>query len=258
MTQATMTALPAAGRELIEVMFADDVGLHAMIAADSVPFLAALRYTDSGLDTHAEWQSTWDLQRREDAGEKLDTIPVPPKYAQGDYRATTTWQLRGPLDVPKERFISYPGCESDQDHEPVYGWAGWDHEQRAKALATLYWNRKTEESWTKDRLTPMLAGLLELLPWLEQWHAEPSDDYAGDSPANYYAGFLDAECGALGLTHDNLRAWRPAEKTRGKKAAPKAPTTAIANGAPKPPAANRRKKTQAARMAETPVDEDAP
>ena len=196
---------------------------------NSAPFLAAYRFTEPGLEKHAEWEKTWELQRREDAGENVGRIPVPPKYAQGDYRATTSWQLRGPLDVPKERFISYPGCESDEDHEPVYGWAGWDHEQRAKALATLYWQRKTDEQWPKDRLTPMLAGLLELLPWLRQWHADPSDDYGGDSPAAYFAGFLDTECRAFDLTHTELRAWRPPEKTRGKKA-----TTPRAAKTPKP------------------------
>jgi hypothetical protein len=188
---------------------------------DAVPYLAALRLHEIGLDKVAEWERTWDLQRREDAGETLASIPVPPKYAQKDYRSTTYWQLRGPLDVPKERFISYPGCESDHDGEAVYGWAGWDHEQRARALATLYWNRRTEESWSAERLTPMLAGLSELLPWLKQWHDAASDDYAGDSPANYYAGFLDAECRAFGLTHDDLRAWRPPEKTRGRNASAK-------------------------------------
>jgi hypothetical protein len=32
-------------------------------------------------------------------------------------RAPAYSGLRGKLDVPKERFISYPGCESDEDHE---------------------------------------------------------------------------------------------------------------------------------------------
>jgi len=54
------------------------------------------------------------------------------------------------LDVPKERFISYPGCESDEDHKPVYGWAGWDHLQQAQALAGLYEQRKSE-GWEKER-----------------------------------------------------------------------------------------------------------
>jgi hypothetical protein len=33
--------------------------------------------------------------------------------------ATRVRDLRGKLDVPKERIISYYGCESDEDHEPV-------------------------------------------------------------------------------------------------------------------------------------------
>lgn len=194
----------------------------------AVPFLAAERFTDGGLDRLAEWERTWDLQRREDAGEKLDSIPIPPKYGQGDFRSTTCWQLRGPLDVPKERFISYPGCESDEDGEPVYGWAGWDHEKRARALATLYVNRRDQESWSKDRLTPMLAGLLELSPWLKQWHAAASDEYAGVSPAAYYEGFLDEECRKHGLTREELRAWRPPEK---KRASAKVAAPSVENGA---------------------------
>ncbi|MEZ4222314.1 MAG: BREX-2 system adenine-specific DNA-methyltransferase PglX [Polyangiaceae bacterium] len=185
-----------------------------LVADAAVPFLGAWVHTQTGIAKHAEWQHTWSLQRREDAGENVGEVPVPPKYAQKDYRDANYWRLRGKLDVPKERFISYPGCESDEDGEPVYGWAGWDHEQRARALGTLYQNRKTQESWEKDRLTPMLAGLLELLPWLHQWHADPNDDYAGQSPAQYFEAFLNAECQSLSLTHDDLRNWRPPEKKK--------------------------------------------
>jgi hypothetical protein len=141
-----------------------------------------------------------------------------PKYDPKDYHDATIWQLRGKLDVPKERFISYPGCESDQDSEPVYGWAGWNHLQQAQALAALYQKRKQEEAWGKDRLTPMLAGLLELIPWIKQWHNEPSDEYAGMRLGDFFDSFLDAECRSLGLTRDNLRAWRPEAKKRGKAA----------------------------------------
>lgn len=184
--------------------------------SEAVPFLSALRFTAAGLEKHDKWQHTWALQRGEDAGENVGEIPVPPKYDQKDYRDPSYWRLRGKLDVPKERFISYPGCESDEDGEPVYGWAGWDHAQRARALGTLYFKRKTEEGWKKDRLTPMLAGLLELLPWLHQWHAEPHEDYGGQSPAKYFQDFLDGQCAELGLTHDDLRNWRPPEKRSGR------------------------------------------
>ncbi|HCF56403.1 MAG TPA: BREX-2 system adenine-specific DNA-methyltransferase PglX, partial [Myxococcales bacterium] len=79
-----------------------------LVAADSVPFLAALRFAAEGIEKHAKWERTWDLQRREDAGEQVGEIPVPPKYDTKDYRDPVFWRLRGKLDLPKERFISYP------------------------------------------------------------------------------------------------------------------------------------------------------
>jgi hypothetical protein len=185
---------------------------------ETVPFLAAYRYTAAGLEKHAAWQHTWDLQRKEDAGESIPNIPVPPKYDHKDFASPSYWSHRGKLDVPKERFISYPGCESDEDGEPVYGWAGWNHRQRAVALATLYTHRKREEGWKKDRLQPMLAGLLELLPWLKQWHNEPDEDFDGAVPAVQFAQFLDAECSEHGFTHEDLRNWRPSVKSPRAKA----------------------------------------
>ncbi|WP_437602993.1 BREX-2 system adenine-specific DNA-methyltransferase PglX [Sorangium sp. So ce590] len=191
---------------------------QTLLESDAVAYMAALRHSPSGLDKRAIWEQTWDLQRREDAGEKVGEIPVPPKYDPKDYRDPVYYRLRGKLDVPKERFISYPGCESDQDGEPVYGWAGWNHLQQAQALAALYQKRKQEEAWGKDRLTPMLAGLLELLPWIKQWHNEPSEEFSGMRLGDFFDGFLDGECRSLGLTRDDLRAWRPEAKRRGKAA----------------------------------------
>ena len=39
------------------------------------------------------------------------------------------------LDVPKERFISYPAAGRDSDSTELLGWAGWDHAEQALALA---------------------------------------------------------------------------------------------------------------------------
>ena len=188
----------------------------AFTLAEAVPFSSAYRHTESGLEKRTIWERTWDLQRAEDRGEKIDTIPVPPRYDQKDYRDPTYWRLRGKLDVPKERFISYPGCESDQDGEPVYGWAGWNHLQQAQALAALYQKRKTEEAWPKERLVPLLAGLAELLPWIHQWHNDPSDEYGGMRLGDFFQTFLEGELRALTLTPESLRAWRPTPKTRAK------------------------------------------
>ncbi len=185
--------------------------LARWLEEEAVPFGAAHRHTRSGLEKRAAWERTWDMQRTEDRGEDTGEIPVPPRYDARDYRDPIFWRLRGKLDVPRERFISYPGCESDQDGEPVFGWAGWSHLQQAQALAGLYQHRKTMEGWSPDRLAPMLAGLLELLPWVKQWHDEPSPDFGWLRMGEYFETLLNQECQVLGITRDDLRASRPGE-----------------------------------------------
>jgi hypothetical protein len=191
--------------------------IRALVADESVPAFVPLRFTEAGMEKRALWERTWDLQRREDAGEKLVApIPVPPKYDQKDYRAPFFWRLRGKLDVPKERFISYPGADRDDDKSPIIGWAGWGDIQRAQALAALYQERK-EDAWTKERLAPLLAGLLELVPWLKQWHNEPNASFGGQKLGDYFAQYVDSEARENGLTLDELKAWRPPAKGKGKK-----------------------------------------
>ena len=65
-------------------------------------------------------------------------IPVPPKYGRADFAKPSYWPLRGKLDVPKERFISYPGVGKENDPTPLVGWAGWNHLERAQALSSWY------------------------------------------------------------------------------------------------------------------------
>ena len=192
-----------------------------LVASESVPFLPVLRYTDTGLRKRAQWEDTWALQRREDAGEKVGKIPVPPKYQSKDFLKTDFWRLRGGLDVPKERWVSYPGCERGADTSLPIAWAGWNHLQQATALAAYYLEMKENEGWEPVRLQPLLAGLLELVPWLEQWHNEIDPAY-GERMGTYYRGFVNEEARALGFTLDDLRAWKPvatAAKRGRKKAA---------------------------------------
>jgi hypothetical protein len=209
----------------------------AALADEAVPFLGAWRHTEVGLEKRAQWVRVWELQRAEDRGEAVPAIETPPKYEQKDYRESTTWRLRGRLDVPKERFISYPGGESDEDGQPIYGWAGWTHLQQAIALATLYLKRKQGEAWGRDRLVPMLAGLDELLPWIWQWHPAPTPESGGAKPGQYIADFLSAQCQELGVTLDEVRAWRPESKGNAAGAAKKTST---------------RKKSKASAKEETP------
>jgi len=169
-----------------------------LMSGEAVPFLAAQRYTPSGLEKHAEWEKVWELQRREDAGEKV-TIPVPPKYGPKDFRSTAIWRARGKLDVPKERFISYPGIQLPDDPSPVFGWAGWDHRDQAIALA-----RQLRDQHGQARAL-LVAGLVELEPWLHQWHAAV-DPRVGASPAETITTVIDAELAALHKTRADLRA----------------------------------------------------
>jgi len=180
-----------------------------LVAGESVPFLPVLRYTDTGLRKRAQWEEIWALQRREDAGEKVGKILVPPKYQSKDFLKADFWRLRGGLDVPKERWVSYPGCERGADTSLPIAWAGWNHLQQATALASYYLEMKEKEGWEPARLQPLLAGLLELLPWLEQWHNENDLAY-GERMGTYYRGFVNEEARALGFTLADLRDWRPA------------------------------------------------
>jgi hypothetical protein len=169
---------------------------------EHVPFLAAYRYKPSGLAKRAQWERCWRLQRLEDGGRKVD-IDVPPKYASADFANASYWSQRGKLDVPKERFISYPQLSRDGDPTLLLGWAGWDHEQQAKALATIYIDRKTKALWPADRLLPLLAGLVELEDWLKQWHNQPIAGYPG-SPAEFYSGLIDTELSVHGADRARL------------------------------------------------------
>jgi hypothetical protein len=201
----------------------DDVDLAALIGelvkGESVAYFAALRYTDTGLRKHAEWRQTWELQRCEDDGEDVGPIPAPPRYGKSDFTGAG-WDHRGKLDMPKERFIAYPGAERETDASAVVGWAGWDHLSRARALAAWYLQAK-REGRDAAHLTPLLAGLAELVPWLKQWYDEPNADPSLDRPGSQVAALVEAEQRSLGLTADDLTAWRPhaaAKRGRPRKA----------------------------------------
>jgi hypothetical protein len=221
-----------------------DFDLTALVTelclSEAIPGQKALRYKATGLRKREAWEETWRLQRLEDAldaraalpeedpahlsanrleAEKrkhVGTIPVPPKYGSGDYRQVTTWRMRGKLDVPKERFVLFPGAERDQDPTPVFGWAGWDHLQQAQAIAAYYLERKDQDGWSPTRLTPLLVALYELLPWLEQWHNEFDPTY-GTGLGDYFRGFVDEEARSLELTTEALAAWEPPPELLKKK-----------------------------------------
>jgi hypothetical protein len=218
--------------------------VHALVAelveAESVPFLPILRYKTSGLRKRDIWERTWALQRREDLidaevaaalqqradgtaaqlqerlkaeqrrrkQQEIGDTPPPPKYTSADFQNSTFWRLRGALDVPKERFISYPYCFRESDPTLVIGWAGWDHLQQAMALAAWYTEVVEQEAWSPERLKPLLAGIAELLPWLKQWHNDIDPEF-NERMGDFFEGFLRAQLQQYGLTHEDLKRWTP-------------------------------------------------
>ncbi|MCG5541816.1 MULTISPECIES: BREX-2 system adenine-specific DNA-methyltransferase PglX [unclassified Halorhodospira] len=217
-----------------------------LIEGESVPLLPVLRYKKDGLRKRADWERTWELQRQEDAvdakvaasmarrenesdedfqqrlkGEqdkekrrRVGDIPVPPKYKTADFLNTTFWRLRGSLDVPKERFFSLPHCSPDGDDGLLIGWAGWDSLQRLQAVAGCYTDRRQEAGWPATRLTPLLAAMDELLPWVKQWHNEPDPEFG--RMGDFFETYLASQLQELGLTRADLTAWTPPVTRRRK------------------------------------------
>ncbi|MFC4854142.1 BREX-2 system adenine-specific DNA-methyltransferase PglX [Actinophytocola glycyrrhizae] len=200
----------APGQDLVEV-------LSDLIAEEQVPYLAALRYRESGLLKRAQWEEVWALQRQEDearsngqealAVEIHGRTPVPPKYSATDFLKIGYWRHRGKLDVPRERFTCYPDAQSRIDRKTPIGWAGWNHEQQAEVLTSLITSRLKRSDLDADVLVPLLAGLGEVMPWLAQWHPDTARDHAA---------FLRECMRRLDVTEVDLAAWRPPKLQRGR------------------------------------------
>ncbi|TMS54787.1 BREX-2 system adenine-specific DNA-methyltransferase PglX [Mycobacterium sp. DBP42] len=189
--------------------------IGGLILDEAVPFLAAHRYKPPGIEKYRAWQEVWALQRREDAGEKV-TIAVSPKYGKGDFAKATYWTARGKLDVPKERFITYPGVAREGDPTPVFGWAGWSHRDQALALAREIPVQQALGA-DDDALEPLVAGLVELEPWLAQWYSEIEPQF-GASPASVITGVIDQYLARMEKTRDQVTAWTPPAAARGRRA----------------------------------------
>ena len=207
--------------------------VEELVGAEHVPLLPILRYKPAGLRKRVEWEKTWELQReddrltqrREDAKKRdeenlsdfapLREIPVPPKYKSSDFISTggaRYWHLRGKLDVPKERWVSFPHCEGP-DGTLMIAWAGYDHLQLARAISAHYVDVQERLGGRDDpRLEPLLSGLIELLPWLKQWHNDVDPEF-NVPMGDYFEGFLQDEARQMDKTVDEIKNWQPPQRT---------------------------------------------
>jgi len=191
--------------------------LTELLKSQPVPFHKAHRYKKAGLRKRAEWEATWEAQRREDAGEiAAEDVPVPPNYTKTDMHPTV-WKHRGKLDVPKERFISYPGTLRSDDPTDVVGWAGWDHLQQGLALVGLTRERLDADA-EQAEIAGLLSGMNEQLPWIMMWHNEPDPDL-GIRFGDYLNGQVTEVANQIGVPVEDLDNYAPQtkRKTRTKK-----------------------------------------
>jgi hypothetical protein len=213
-----------------------------LVASESVPALPVERYKPSGLLKRKQWERTWELQRAEDAidarinlpdsdPKKISTdaaarekqktvgdIPVPPRFSRNDFLPGPYWTLRDELDVPKERFVSFPNVIT-ADGTPLVAWAGSEHLQLAKAVSGLYVDIRDRQGTQDDpRLFPLLAVLVDLLPWLKQYHGDIDPEF-GISMADSFASFVATEGQRLGKSINDLSAWTPPPKAKRAKRA---------------------------------------
>ncbi|NRD45234.1 BREX-2 system adenine-specific DNA-methyltransferase PglX [Corallococcus exiguus] len=201
--------------------FSIDALVAQIFANESVPQHRFHVYTDAGLAKRAAWEEAWALQRREEAGEKSDAIPVPPEYSQGsrgkstDFIRTEYWRLRGKLDVPKERFIAFSEVPGRAGVETLYGWAGWPAQQRVKAILAI-------DEELEDASVP-LADRIGLLD--SAWRLLPDVAREDAAAATRLKAELQALVGPEGPSREFIEEWKKrflpptARAAKGRKAA---------------------------------------
>jgi hypothetical protein len=75
--------------------------------------------------------------------------------------------------------------------------------------------RRDTESQTEvvssddPRLISIPPNLIELLPWLKQWHNGPNANFDGLRMGDYFEGFVNEEARNLGKTLNETKAWVP-------------------------------------------------
>jgi hypothetical protein len=135
-----------------------DVLCAALMSKDSVAAHPLHRYSAKGMVKRKQWERTWALQVEEDRGMKV-TIKKPPKYSTKDFSHSIAYKLRGPLDVPKERFVAHTEIptvtgERRGGSTALYSWAGWTRIERMDRLTGLL-EDLDDEGVQKNRLTAL-------------------------------------------------------------------------------------------------------
>ena len=199
-----VTVVVAAGYLAGTQSFALDQLVQRAVEENAVPEHSAHVYTDTGQAKRRAWEDVWALQRREDAGEKIASIPVPPEYSQGsrgkstDFMRNEYWRVRGKLDVPKECFIAFTEVPGRSGVETLYGWAGWTAQQRVKAILAI-------DEELEDASVP-LADRIGLLD--SAWRLLPGVGREDAAAATRLKAELQALVGPEGPSRELIEDWK--------------------------------------------------
>lgn len=213
-----MAELYSPAKELIDVV-------AELVDRESVPYLAAMRYRESGIRKRRHWEDVWRWQYEQGGAtgvgstSSADTVEAgflpPPRYSSADFQKVGYWRLRGKLDVPRERFVSYRPSTAKQLRNQVVGWCGWTNGERLRVLEDLMKPDSALRAGESDTaVVPLLAGYLEILTEIdcgvERGGAIGSVVEVGGHE------FLRKNQRELGLDSETLLAWRPAKSGRGR------------------------------------------
>lgn len=118
----------------------------------------------------------------------------------------------------------------------VFGWAGWTHLEQLQGVIALWeaeWDehgakvlplaardgadeaRRAENAAVRGRLVPLLQTMVDLLPWVRQWHDE-------EGAADQFEKYVAEECRKVELSGEEVRGWRAAKVERRGRAKPAA------------------------------------
>ena len=194
-----------------------------LVEAEAVPVPARAAATSRRACASAAWEETWELQRQEDAIDARTELPRRSEHLaetgraskrersatsrcrrstqSADFQKARYWRLRGKLDVPKERFVSYPALRARRRPDAwSIGWAGWDHLAAGPGPRRLL----PGDEGAGGLAAPSGScrcwlACSSCVPWLKQWHNE-LDPELGVRMGDYFEDFVDEEARALGLT----------------------------------------------------------
>jgi hypothetical protein len=123
----------------------------------------------------------------------------------GGTAANSTCRRSGSSPIPAPAPITTPLC----------CWAGWDYKEQALAIHGLIEERTVDDGRARDRVVPLLAGLVEVMPWMKQWH-DGIDQAFGQCIADVLEDYLATQLNRYQLTADTLSTWAAPPVRRGR------------------------------------------